>query len=162
MNTVCTPRRSPRLAEKAVKATLVVAPAAVPETIMPVIAAPKPKADPREPKYTPAIKGDRRVRTTLLEEAKVIRHQLGRARTPDDFAACSMAADMLWRQATSRLQNRGADEMFLSDCCHWLGWGKAPVLGRVAHQWAIRSIKSYIKCLEGRIRGPYSAEYEDR
>jgi hypothetical protein len=54
-----------------------------------------------------------------------------------------------------------SDEMFLSDVCHWLGWGKTSVLGRVAHQWAIRAIKSYIKCLEGRIDNPYALDYED-
>lgn len=124
---------------------------------------PKPKAKPTalEPTYSAAHRLDRTIRTGLLVVAKAIRHQLGQARTPADFAACSKDADALWRRATLELHWRGADEMFLSDVCHWLGWGRAPVLGRVEHRYAIKAIKSYIKCLEERIDDPYCKYDED-
>jgi hypothetical protein len=151
------PRRSPRLAEKGGSA------ASEPTVITP----PKPSlkrstatiARPLEPRYTPSCRADIRARQAILEEARVIRRNLGHARTSEDFAACSKDADSLWRRAMQELNGRGADEMFLSDVCHWLEWGKASVLGRVAHQWAINAIKSYIKCLEGRIDDPYDKEY---
>ena len=157
-------RRSPRLAEKAAAVPVLVVAAPAPKSSPP----PKPKPSPLpklgaplEPSRGDIIRGDNRVRVTLLEEAKLIRHQLGQARTHEDFAACSKAADTLWRKATSKLQDWGSDEMFLSDVCHWINWGKNNPLGTVEHKYAIHAIKSYVKCLEERIDDPYAKEYED-
>ena len=161
-------RRSPRLAEKAAAAALqpviavVPPPRPAPAPLLPTAKAPpKAKPAPLEPKYSPVIRADTSVRKSLLEEAKLIRHQLGQARAKEDFAECSKAADQLWRKATTKLQNWGSDEMFLSDVCHWINWGKNNPLGKVEHKYAIHAIKSYVKCLEERIDDPYAKEYED-
>lgn len=153
-------RRSPRLAEKAAAAALqpIVA-VIVPEPVLTPLPAPKPKPTPKvavplQVKYTRTQLADIRNRKVLLEDAKLIRHQLGQARTPEDFAECSKAADQLWRKATTKLQDWGSDEMFLSDVCHWINWGKSSLLGHVEHKYAIHAIKSYIKCLEERIDDP--------
>ena len=157
-----TPRRSTRLAEKAAAAaTVTLEPVVVAAPVPKLVPKPKAVAAPLEPKYALAIKADVRVRKTLLEDAKLIRHQLGQARTHEDFAACSKAADTLWRKATSKLQDYGSDEMFLSDVCHWINWGRSSLLGHVDHKYAISAIKSYIKCLEERLDDSYAKEYED-
>ncbi len=160
-------RRSPRLAEKAaLAATITTEPPAAP--------APKPKKKPSAtatvtaaaPAPIPITKpkwfsADAHVRKGLLEEAKTLRHLLGQARTLEDFAACSSMSDRLWRVAISKLEYRGADEMFLSDICHWCNWGKNTLLGRIEHRFAIKAAKSYIKCLEDRIDDPYCKYDED-
>lgn len=151
-------RRSQRLAEKAIASALQpVTVVITPEPTTVPVAKPKVEHASLEPKYTPAIRADVCVRKGLLEEAKLIRLQLGQARTKEDFAECSKAADTLWRKATTKLQNWDSDEMFLSDVCHWVNWGRSSVLGCVEHQWAIRAIKSYIKCLEERLGDPSSS-----
>lgn len=153
-------RRSPRLAEKATATALqpVVA-VIVPEPALTPQPALKPKPTPKvavplQVKYTRTQLADIRNRKVLLEDAKLIRHQLGQARTPEDFAACSAAADALWHKATRALFHWDSDEMFLSDVCHWINWGKSNLLGTVEHKYAIHAIKSYIKCLEERINDP--------
>ena len=160
-------RRSPRLAEKAALALQPVA-AAAPPPSPDVVATPAPKPKPAPKAVVPLqIKdsktqlADIRNRKILLEDAKLIRHQLGQARTHEDFAACSAAADALWHKATRALFHRGSDEMFLSDVCHWINWGRSSLLGHVDHKYAISAIKSYIKCLEERLDDSYAKEYED-
>jgi hypothetical protein len=161
-------RRSPRLAEKAVLAAA--APVIATIVTEPPAPAPKPKKKPATIAVAPHppstakpnwFSADAQVRKELLEEAKTLRHQLGQARTLEDFAACSSMSDRLWRVAISKLEWRGADEMFLSDICHWCNWGKNTLLGRVEHRFAIKAAKSYIKCLEDRLDDPYCKYDED-
>lgn len=162
------PRRSPRLAEKAAAAAAVSVPVAPVTPVEPAAPPPQPK---RVPKPAPAsmttvakpkwYTTDTQLRKALLVEAKTLRYLLGQARSQEDFAACSTMADKLWRVAISKLQWMGADEMFLSDICHWCGWGKNKLLGRPEHSYAIDAAKSYIKCLEERIDDPYCKYDED-
>ncbi len=148
---VTAPRRSQRIAERAARP-------AVPAPLPP---APKPRtvrkstvrAPPaiiHRPLTADEMATELALRNQLLLEALAIRRAIGAARTPADFKACHDRADALWHTARALLTG-GYDEMFISDCCHWLRDSK---LGAIEHSWAIDSVKSYIGCLRQRISEP--------
>lgn len=136
------PRRSSRLAEKP-KPDYTEVKLIEPEPKRIRVSKPHPEPQP----YIPPVESAINFRDNyhrILNEAQRIHHDLGQARTREDFDAIAERCDKLWHQDHEQDISGGMTPMFLTDCMRDC---REAILGHFLHSYAISSIKWYIRSI---------------